>query len=161
MTPLFTFHPCIKALKKKFKVKREFLFNLVSTENIKRIINDLDIKKGSWKIPTDLFKNVVLIWTLSQYVSTGSFPDSLDQYTKNSSLFMKIIIDRLSIFSYKVYKRVIYDQVSTCFEHVFNELLRGFRKAHTTSHALFKLLTLWQNLLLRVGFVGFILMTLS
>ena len=41
------FHPSIKAIQKKFKIKSEFSFNLASTETIKRIINDLDIKKAS------------------------------------------------------------------------------------------------------------------
>ena len=39
----FVCHPSIKAIKKKFKIKSEFSFNLVSTETIKRIINDLGI----------------------------------------------------------------------------------------------------------------------
>ena len=65
----FAFHPNIKAIKKEFKIKNEFSFNLVSAETIKRIINDLDIKKASsGEIPTYLFKNVILFWILSQYV---------------------------------------------------------------------------------------------
>ena len=36
--------------KKKFKLKGEFSFSLVSTETITRIINDLDLKKSfPWK----------------------------------------------------------------------------------------------------------------
>ena len=31
----FAFHPSIKAIKKKFKIKSQFSFNLVSTETIK------------------------------------------------------------------------------------------------------------------------------
>ena len=51
------FAPNIKAIKEKFKIKSEFSFNLVSTEPIKRIINDLDIKQASsGQIPTYLFK---------------------------------------------------------------------------------------------------------
>ena len=41
------FHQSIKSIKIKFKIKGEFLFNHVYTETIKRIINDLDIKKPS------------------------------------------------------------------------------------------------------------------
>ena len=45
------FHSSI--IKKKFKIKSEFSFNLVPTETIKRIINNLDIKKASSsEIPT-------------------------------------------------------------------------------------------------------------
>ena len=34
------FHESIKAIKKKFKIKSEFFFHHVSTETIKRIINE-------------------------------------------------------------------------------------------------------------------------
>ena len=42
-----------------------------------------------------------------------------------------------------------------------NEVLCGFRKAHSTQHALFKLLQSWQKSLYCGGFVGTILMDLS
>ena len=61
----------------------------------------------------------------------------------------------------KVYERVIYEQTSYYFEPFFNEILCGFRKTHSTQHALFKLLTSWKNSLDRGGFVGSILMDLS
>ena len=55
--------PNIKAIKKKFKIKIDFSFNLVSTDTIK---NDLEIKKASsGEIPTYFFKNVILFWALS------------------------------------------------------------------------------------------------
>ena len=51
------FHQSIKPIKIKFKIKGEFLFNHVYTETIKRIINDLDIKKpSSGEIPTYFFR---------------------------------------------------------------------------------------------------------
>ena len=53
----FAFHQSIKAIKKKFKIKSKFSFNHLSTETIKIIINDLDIKKPSpGEIPTYFFK---------------------------------------------------------------------------------------------------------
>ena len=42
-----------------------------------------------------------------------------------------------------------------------NKLLYGFRKAHSTQHALFKLLQRWQNELDSSELVGTILMDLS
>ena len=51
------FHPSIKAIKKKFKIKSESSFNLLFAETKKGVINDLNIKKASSsKIPTCLFK---------------------------------------------------------------------------------------------------------
>ena len=42
-----------------------------------------------------------------------------------------------------------------------NELLCGIRKAHSTQHALFKLLQAWQKELGNSGFIGFIFVDLS
>ena len=48
------------------------------------------------------------------------------------------------------------------YQNVFlNEVLCGFRKAHSTQHALFKLLQPWQKQLDCGGFVGTILMDSS
>ena len=43
----------------------------------------------------------------------------------------------------------------------FSEILCGFRKAHSTQHASFQLITSWQTSLSRGGFVGSILMNWS
>ena len=97
-----------------------------------------------------------------------SFPDSLKcanirAIYKKVDLFDKRNDRPVSIFPLlsKVYERVIYEQASNYFEPFFNEILCGFRKVHSTSHVLFKLLTSWQNSLNRGGFVGSILMDLS
>ena len=142
----FAFHPSIKAIKKKFKIKNEFSFNLVSTETIKRIINDLDIKKASsGEIPTYLFKKCRFILDavticVNEALKTGYIPDSLlctnvrtiykkeDPFDKNNYRPVSI----LPLLS-KVYERVIYEQVSNYFEHVFKEILCGFRKACSTA----------------------------
>ena len=48
------------------------------------------------------------------------------------------------------------------YQNVFlNEVLCGFRKAHSTQHALFKVLQSWQKSLGSGGFAGTILMDLS
>ena len=61
----------------------------------------------------------------------------------------------------KVYERVIYNQLSDYADNFLNNILCGFRKAHSTQHALFKLLQSWQQVLDSGGFVGTILMDLS
>ena len=55
----------------------------------------------------------------------------------------------------------MYDQLYEYIEHFLNQLLCGFRKAHSTQHALFRLLQKWQKGLDSVGFIGTILMDLS
>ena len=61
----------------------------------------------------------------------------------------------------KVFERVIYNQLGKYMDTFLNKLLCGFRKAHSTQHALFKLLQRWQNELDNSGLVGTILMDLS
>ena len=61
----------------------------------------------------------------------------------------------------KVFERVIYNQLGKYMDTFLNKLLCGFRKAHSTQHALFKLLQWWQNELDNSGLVGTILMDLS
>ena len=43
----------------------------------------------------------------------------------------------------KVFEKFIYDQLYEYLENFLNELLCGFRKAHSTQHALFKLIHKW------------------
>ena len=40
----------------------------------------------------------------------------------------------------KVFEKIMYDQLYEYIEHFLNQLLCGFRKAHSTQHALFRLL---------------------
>ena len=99
------FHQSIKAIKKKFKIKSKFPFNLVSTETIKRIINDLDIKKtSSGEIPTGLFKKCDFVLDtvtvcVNEALKTGSLPDSLKcenvrRIYKKEDPFDKKVIDQ-------------------------------------------------------------------
>ena len=59
------------------------------------------------------------------------------------------------------FERLLYDPLSDYLDKYLNTLLCGFRKAHSTQNALFKLLQAWQEELDKYGFVGTILMDLS
>ena len=61
----------------------------------------------------------------------------------------------------KVFERVVYNQLGKHMGTFLNKLLCGFRKAHSTQHALFKLLQRWQKELDNSGLVGTIMMDLS
>ena len=62
----------------------------------------------------------------------------------------------LSLLS-KVFQRLVYDQVCKYLEKYPNTLLCGFRKAHSTQYALFKLLQTLQEELNKFVFAGTIL----
>ena len=66
----------------------------------------------------------------------------------------------LSLVS-KVFEKIMYDQLYRYIVHFFNQILCGFRKAHSTQHALFRLLQKWQKKFDSGGFIGTILMDLS
>ena len=55
----------------------------------------------------------------------------------------------------------MYIQLYDYMKIFLNQLLCGFRKAHSTQHALFRLIQSWQKELEQSVFVGAILMDLS
>ena len=57
----------------------------------------------------------------------------------------------------KVFQRLVYDQACKYLEKYLNTLLCVFRKAHSTQHALFKLLQTLQEELNKFVFAGTIL----
>ena len=61
----------------------------------------------------------------------------------------------------KVFEKVMYIQLYDYMENFLNQLLCGFRKTHSTQHALFRLIQSWPKELDESGFVGTILMDLS
>ena len=61
----------------------------------------------------------------------------------------------------KVFEKVMYIQLYDYMESFLNQLLCGFRKAHSTQHALFRLIQSWQKELDQSGFVGTIMIDLS
>ena len=98
----------------------------------------------------------------------GSFPDSLklgnitpvhkkDEPTDKENYRPVSVLPLLS----KIFGRLIYDQLNEYLEQYRNSLLCGFRKAHSTQHALLRLLQEWQNELDKSGFVGTVLTDLS
>ena len=76
----------------------------------------------------------------------------------NKSNFRPISI--LALIS-KVFEKVVFDQLCNCMNRFLNSLLHGFRKAHSTQHALYKLFQAGQKELDQCEFVGTILMDLS
>ena len=97
-----------------------------------------------------------------------AFPDSLkktnitlahkkDEPTDKENYRTVSVLPLLS----KVFERLLYDQLSEYLGKYLNTLSCGFRKAHSTQHAVFKLLQAWQCELDKSVFVGTVLMDLS
>ena len=60
-----------------------------------------------------------------------------------------------------MYEKLIYNQLPEYTESFLSHISCGFRRAHSTQHALFKLLQSWQKELDNGGFVSIILIDLS
>ena len=100
--------------------------------------------------------------------TSGEFPDFLKQ--ANVSLIFKKD-DPLDKENYrpvsillllsKVFEKLLYNRLSDYVENIFNVIFRGFRKVHSTQHALFKLLQSWQKELDEKAMVATNLMDLS
>ena len=98
----------------------------------------------------------------------GSFLDSLklanitpvhkkDEPTDKENYRQVTVLHLLS----KLFERMIYDQFNKYLDQYLNNLMCGFKKAHSTQHTLFRPLQEWQNELDKSGFVGTILMDFS
>ena len=61
----------------------------------------------------------------------------------------------------KVFEKIIANQLNPFLEKCFSPLLCGFRKGHSTQHAILRLLHLWQRALDDSNIVGTVLMDLS
>ena len=109
-----------------------------------------------------------LVDCINKSFENGTFPDCLKE-ANTTPIFKKD--DPLDKENYhpvsilpllsKVFEKLIYQQLPSYIESFLSSILCGFRKAHNTQHALFKLLHSWQKELDEKGFVGTILTDLS
>ena len=60
-----------------------------------------------------------------------------------------------------MYERLVFKQLSNRTKYFLSQILCGFRKIHSTQHALFRLLQSWQRELDKSGYVSTILMGFS
>ena len=143
-------------------------------DEVKIVIRDMgDSKSVGGEIPIEIlmeseFTFEILTNYVNKSIETGCFPNSLKE-ANITSIFKKD--DPLDKSNYrpvrilplisKVYERLIYNQLLEYTEKNLSHISCGFRKAHSTQCALFKLLQSWQKELDNGCFVGTVLMELS
>ena len=130
-------------------------------------------KVTAGKIPVDMSKNSEFCFSeltkcVNKAFEENKFPDTL-KLSNIVPVFKKLDptdktnfrpVSLLPLLS-KAFKKIMHDQLYEYAETFVNKLLCGFRKAHSTQHALFRLLQKWQKELDSSGIVGTILMDLS
>ena len=152
-----------------------FSFMTTSGNEVFELIMQLDGgKKTSGDIPVRLLKenanfySPILANCFNQAINSGEFPSSLkladiipvhkkDETTLKSNYRPISLLPTVS----KIFEQIMFSQINDFIQDKFNPLLCGFRKGHSTQHALFNLLQNWQKSLDRGEIVGTLLMDLS
>ena len=170
----FSKHPSILKIKQKVKINSKFSFQSVSEDTVKNVVKNLpSVKATAGEIPVDILKNSEFCFSeltkcINKAFNENKFPDTL-KHSDIVSVFKKLDptdktnfrpVSVLPLLS-KVFEKIMYDQLYEYAETFLNKLLCGFHKAHSTQHALFRLLQKWQKELDSSETVGTILMDLS
>lgn len=173
----FKGHPSIIKIKSELRssLSPRFHFEEVSTITVQKLIMSLDdSKKTSGSISTKSLK-------LAVNVVSSPIKDCINTAFRNCKFPSKLKLTEISpipkagssqeIGNFrpisilptvsKLFEKVIAQQIGEFFKPLFSIMLCGFRKKHSTQHALFRLLHLWQNNLDKGKVVGTILMDLS
>ena len=170
----FENHPSIMKIKSKYTIHEKFSIKPVTAKDVENIIKNMPNNKSSGgEIPLNILKQSRFTYKMltdcinDAIVGEDIFPDSLKfgditpvhkkDETTNKENYRPISV--LPLIS-KIFERIIHDQLSEYLEKYLNSILCGFRKGHSTQHALFKLLQAWQEELDKGGLVGTILMDL-
>ena len=160
----FQFHPSMKNIKRNHKITRKLSFKPVSEESLKDIVNNLSSNKAAGgEVPLKILKECdfsfhFLRSCINEAIKNKKFPDSL-KLSNIVSVHQKK--DPTNKINYRPVRILMCIQLYDCMENFLNQLLCGVRKAHSTQHALFRLIQSWEKELDESGFVGTILMELS
>ena len=167
-------HPSIIKIKNSFG-DNSFEFTNTDTETVHELIMSLNSKKStSGEVSSKLLQKSA---NICSFVLKNCFNSCLDQALFPEPLKRATITpvfkegDSMSVKNYrpisilptvsKVFEKIIAQQLNPFLESCFSELLCGFRKGHSTQHAILRLLHLWQRALDDSNIVGTVLMDLS
>ena len=139
-----------------------FKFTLVSSEDVKKEIMNLNFKKSSSSkaIPATILKQSVHIYLpfltncINHSFVANKFPDELNLseviplYKKLGPL-KKENYRPVSLLPHvsKVFERIIYKQIMSYVTNLFSDYITGFRKSHGSQHCLVKILENWESAL--------------
>ena len=168
-------HPSIKAINTHYNSVDKFNFREISKKEIKYEIENLDVSKSSsGDIPIRFIKDYLPFYIESLQTSfnnailSNTFPDPL-KIVDVTAVFKKG--DKNDKTNYRpisvmkafatVFERLLFKQLNNFIELKFSPLLCGFRKGHSTQHALINLLEDWRTQLDNKKIIGTILCDLS
>lgn len=168
-------HPSIIKIKSVYNSENKFEFEHVLPETVKSFVRKLNPNKmSSGNLPTSLLKEYIDVYCveftdcINASINNGIFPANMklgdispifkkDEKIKKTNYRPITLLSALS----KVQERILYDQSYKFMNKKFSDLLCGFRKGHSTQHALIRLLEDWRKHLDDKEIVGTILCDLS
>ena len=130
-----------------------FSFQHVSEPTVRKVVKNVSSDKVSaGEIPIEILKESTFCFPeltncTNESLTNNRFPDT-SKLSEITPVFKKLHpsdkanyrpVSILPLVS-KLFEKFMYDQLDEYIEHFLNELLRGFREAHLTQHALFRLL---------------------
>ena len=164
LTSQFRDHASIKKIELSYPeiVPDTFKFTLVSSEDVKKEVMNLNVKKSSPSkaIPATILKQSVHIYLpfltncINHSFVANKFPDELKLsevvpfYEKLDPLKKEnyrpvSLLPRVS----KVFERIIYKQIMSNVTNLFSDYITGFRKSHGSQHSLVKMSENWKSAL--------------
>lgn len=170
-------HPSIKAIKSECNTVNDFQFKHVYTEQVKSVIDNLDVKKstGADRIPA---KALVLAseylapqfaQVFNKCVDAGKFPDGAkiaevapiykkaDPLEKKNHRPVSVLTS-----SSKIFEKIIEHQLSADFLHeIYHDSLSAFRSGYSCQHVLLHLCDQWRQALENKSMVAILLLDLS
>ena len=169
-------HPSILKIQSLFNIQSRFNFSTVDSETVHKLIMSLEVKKSTsgninpklLKLSSGFFSSSLLANSFNASLCEAKFPNSLKCASvtpilkKGDATCVKNYrpISILPTVS-KIFEKIMATQLNAFFETRFSPLLYGFRKSHSTQHALLRLLHRWQSSLDNSKIVGTVLMDLS
>ena len=143
-------YPCIIKIKLSVETTQLFDFNFISSDDISKIINSMDLtKKTSGAIPIKIVKLVNkeirkdLTNCINECIKQNKFPNDL-KIADITSLFKKE--DPLNKTNYrpmtilptvsKIFEEISFNQLQRFSNKFFSSLLCGYRKGYNTLYAL-------------------------
>ena len=172
----FSNHPSIQMIKDKYENSFNFKFEIVSADQAKTFIDEIDCKKSS---SGDIQAKIIKLAKeeiaepirscINSSILTGTFPGELKiadivPVFKKEDLSDKNNYRPISLLplTSNILQKFIYHQIEDFSNKILSPKLCGFRKGHSTQHALLNLLKNWQKFFLnKSGVLGTVLMGLS
>ena len=162
-------------IKNKYQNSFNFKFEFVSTDQVIKFVDGTDCNKSASEgLPVKSIKTAKeeIAEPITNYInssiSTGTFPDELkladiapvfekeDQNDKTNYSPISL----LPLIS-KIFEKLLYQQIEDFAKNILSPKLCGFRKGHSTQHALPNLLKNWEKCLDKYWIERTVLMDLS